>query len=100
MFEQNAKAEIERVRNTTGLVPATASEHVIHYSSLPWIPFTALSHARNFKYKDSIPKISFGQLTDRGGMKVMPVSIHVHHALMDGFHVGKHIEKFQALLNQ
>ena len=29
----------------------------------------------------------------------MPVSINVHHALMDGYHVGLFIEKFQKLLN-
>ncbi len=99
-FERNARAEIERVRNTVGLEPASSSENVVHYSSLPWMHFTALSHARSFKHKDSIPKISFGQLTDKDGRKVMPVSIHVHHALMDGYHVGEHIAKFQALLNQ
>jgi chloramphenicol O-acetyltransferase type A len=29
----------------------------------------------------------------------MPVSVHVHHALMDGFHVGQFVEAFQDILN-
>ena len=29
----------------------------------------------------------------------MPVSIHVHHALVDGLHVGQYIDCFQELLN-
>ncbi|NRA48527.1 MAG: chloramphenicol acetyltransferase, partial [Phaeodactylibacter sp.] len=33
------------------------------------------------------------------GRKTMPVSIHVHHALVDGFHVGLFLEAFQDLLN-
>ena len=99
-FEQGAQAEIDRVRNTTGLMPATAAESVIHYSSLPWIKFTSLSHARSFSHADSIPKISFGKMTEDKGKRVMPVSVHVHHALMDGFHVGQHLERFQELLNQ
>jgi len=99
-FEQLALTEIERIRSTSGLEPATSSEGVIHYSSLPWIKFTSVSHARSFSYADSIPKISFGKMTETGGKRTMPVSVHVHHALMDGFHVGQHLELFQKLLNQ
>ena len=94
-FEANSKAEIERVRQSTGLVPAVSGENVIHYSSLPWINFTAISHARSFSFKDSCPKISFGKVREAGDRKLMPVSVHVHHALMDGFHVGQFLEKFQ-----
>ena len=99
-FVAEAQVQIDKVQTTTGLVPAVASENVIHYSSVPWINFTALSHARAFSFKDSIPKISFGKMTDENGVKKMPLSVHVHHALMDGFHVGQYIECFQQLLNE
>lgn len=100
-FEINAKKEIERVQNSTGLIPAVSGENVIHYSSLPWIKFSSISHARSFSFKDSCPKISFGKMTDNGnGKKTMPVSIHGHHALMDGYHVGKYIEEFEKLMNK
>lgn len=55
--------------------------------------------ARAFSYKSSIPKISFGKMLTEGNKKLMPVSIHVHHALMDGFHVGAYIDLFQQLMN-
>lgn len=35
IFERRAKKVIEKVRNTTDPVPATASENVIHYSFFP-----------------------------------------------------------------
>lgn len=95
-FKIDAKAEIERVQNSTGLVPAVSGENVIHYSSIPWLNFTSLSHARSFKFKDSCPKISFGKMVDYK----MPVSIHAHHALMDGKSVGEFVDIFQALLNE
>ncbi|MDX2246761.1 MAG: chloramphenicol acetyltransferase [Bacteroidia bacterium] len=98
-FVLGAKAEIERVRNSTGLKPARSSENVIHYSSLPWVKFTAISHARAFHFPDSIPKISFGKITAENGKVTLPVSVHVHHALADGYHVGQHLERFQDLLN-
>ena len=98
-FEVTAKAEIERIRSTSSLFPPHSADDVIHYSSLPWIKFTSLSHARSFAFKDSVPKISFGKMTEVDGRKTMPVSIHVHHALMDGFHVGLFLERFQGELD-
>ncbi|NLR62362.1 chloramphenicol acetyltransferase [Chitinophaga polysaccharea] len=99
-FEAAGQQEAYRVRNSTGLVPAISGENVIHYSSLPWINFTAVSHARSFSFKDSCPKIAFGKMTDIHGRKRMPVSVHVHHALMDGYHVGQYLELFQEKMNQ
>jgi chloramphenicol O-acetyltransferase type A len=95
-----AKQQTERVQQEKGLVPAMQGENVIHYSAMPWISFTGLSHARSFSYKDSIPKISFGKVTEVHGRKQMPVSVHVHHALLDGFHVGQYISQFEQLMHE
>lgn len=94
-FKTQAKKEIDHVQNTQGLEPAVSGENVIHFSSLPWIDFTSISHARSFSHADSCPKISFGKMTEENDIKTMPVSVHVHHALMDGYHVGQFIDKFQ-----
>lgn len=98
-FAVKAQKEIEKVQNTVGLIPANSSENVIHYSSIPWINFTSLSHARRFSTNDSIPKISFGKMMTENGKRTMPVSVHVHHALMDGYDVAKYIDLFQQLMN-
>jgi chloramphenicol O-acetyltransferase type A len=86
------------VQNSTGLIPSGAGENVIHYSAIPWLNFTGLSHARRFAFPDSCPKISFGKVTEVAGRLQMPVSIHAHHALMDGYHVGQYVDRFQELL--
>jgi len=99
MFMKNAVIEIEKVKNSVGLIPAISGENVIHYSSIPWINFKSISHARNFSFKDSCPKITFGKMTTISSKKIMPVSIHVHHALMDGYEVSKYINEFQNLMN-
>jgi chloramphenicol O-acetyltransferase type A len=98
-FTTSAGVEIERVQNSKGLVPAISGENVIHFSSMPWLNFTSLSHARSFSFSDCIPKISFGKMTEANGVKSMPVSIHVHHALMDGYHVGQFVDMFQQFMN-
>lgn len=99
LFSAAASAEIEKVKNGKGLRPASSGDNVIHCSALPWINFKSISHARSFSFKDSCPKFSFGQMTIQQGKKLMPFSIHVNHALMDGFHVGQLIALFQELLN-
>lgn len=98
-FSALAQKEIERVRGTKGLEPSVAGQNVIHYSALPWISFKSLSHARSFSFDDSCPKISMGKMTLKHKRQVMPVSVHVHHALMDGFHVGQFLECYQELIN-
>lgn len=102
IFEENALAEIERIQNTTGLFTRSFDDdNVIHFSAIPWLNFTSLSHARSYSYPDSCPKISFGKMTTLdNGKKMMPLSVHVHHGLMDGMHVGKFVDLFQELMNQ
>lgn len=98
-FSKMAQLEIARVKTSEGLSHDISGHDVIHYSSLPWLRFTGLSHARSFSYPDSCPKISFGQLFLEKKRRIMPVSIHVHHGLVDGLHVGQFVAHFQKLLD-
>jgi chloramphenicol O-acetyltransferase type A len=101
VFAANALSEIERIQNTTGLFTREfAIDNLIHFSAVPWVDFTSLSHARSFTFPDSCPKISFGKMKIAAdGKRTMPMSIHAHHGLMDGFHVGQFIDCFQELMN-
>jgi chloramphenicol O-acetyltransferase type A len=102
VFETSTATEIERIQTTTGLFTRTFNDdNVIHFSAVPWLDFTSLSHARSFSFPDSCPKISFGKMTiDSSGKKTMPMSIHVHHGLIDGLHLGQFVDYFQELMNQ
>jgi chloramphenicol O-acetyltransferase type A len=99
LFYEHAKQIIEKVTHSKGLVPAVSGENVIHFSALPWINFTSVSHARSFTFPDSSPKISFGKMTEENGNRTMAVSVHMHHGLADGYHVGLFYNKFQELMN-
>lgn len=99
-FSENTKKEIERIQHTTGLFTRNYPENIIHFSALPWINFTSFSHARSYTLPDSCPKISFGKLIDENGKKTMSMSIHVHHGLMDGLHVGQFLNAFESLMNE
>jgi chloramphenicol O-acetyltransferase type A len=97
-FMKQATTEVERVKAERGLKFPYAGEDIIHYSTLPWADFTSVNHARILSRGRSIPKITFGKITRDGEKMWMPVDVHVNHALMDGFHVGKFVERFQELL--
>ncbi len=70
----------------------------IHFTTLPWMHFTSFSHARNWGREDSVPKLAFGRIDADGARAWMPLSVEVHHALMDGLHVGQFVQGFEAAL--
>jgi chloramphenicol O-acetyltransferase type A len=97
-FVREASIELERVRQRDD-IERYPEVNVIRYSVLPWLDFTSISHARDFSREDSAPRITFGKITEADGRRTMPVSIHVHHALVDGLHVAQFVEKFQDSLD-
>lgn len=99
VFAEMAQKESEKTKKDHHLVPSS-DDDTIHFTALPWIQFTSISHARSFGRRESIPKIAFGKFFDEGSKKLMPVSVHANHAVMDGYHVGLFAEKFQEYLNQ
>ncbi len=67
------------------------SDEWIFLSCLPWMNFTALTNPHGGP-DDCIPRISWGKLDSQGSNKTIPVSVQVHHALVDGIHVGRFYE--------
>lgn len=65
-----------------------------------WIRFTSESHPRNFGLRDSIPKITMGKYYHAGDRMMIPVSVHVHHALADGLHVGQFFTTLEDLFRE
>ncbi|HEY4616826.1 MAG TPA: chloramphenicol acetyltransferase [Flavobacterium sp.] len=102
VFNATALAEIERLQTTTGIFTRTfEDDNVIHVSAIPWLNFTSLSHARSYTVPDSCPKISFGKMmVSETGTRTMSMSVHVHHGLMDGMHLGQFVDCFQEIMNQ
>ena len=99
-FREYAEQAKRAVESSEGVIDARADRtDLIHFSSLPWVSFTSFSNARNWRREDSVPKITFGKYHRVGEQVSMPVSVEVHHALMDGVHVGEYFERLQAHLS-
>lgn len=99
-FATDAQAAMRIVKAASGLCESAEEQlDVIHFSTLPWIQFTGLSHARSYRSKDSVPKISAGKCFQDGERLLMPIAIYVHHGLADGYHVHALIETLQTYFN-
>jgi chloramphenicol O-acetyltransferase type A len=102
-FMRAARASIERSRNAVApFEPKPGDVARMYFTSLPWLHFTSFSHARRWAKEgardDSIPRLAFGR-ADRDGARLwMPMSVEVHHALMDGVHVGRFVQDIEAAL--
>lgn len=97
-FVRTATATAHDVAQRSDL-DLSPEQNLIHFSTLPWFDFTSIDHARNFAFEDSVPRITFGKITEADGRRTMPVSIHAHHALADGLHVAQFVERFQNSLD-
>ena len=65
-------------------------------SCLPWLGFTGLTQAAHAAGGDSFPRFAWGRATMREGREVVPLNVQVHHALVDGLHVARFVERLEA----
>jgi chloramphenicol O-acetyltransferase type A len=79
--------------------PMTGRDDFIYITCIPWISFTHLSHTISINRNDSVPRISWGKYFEQDGNVLLPFSVQVHHAFVDGVHVGQYFGKLQSWLN-
>lgn len=94
-FDAAGKAAREKYKALRTFDVESDRVDLIYYSVIPWVSFTAFKHAGTANNRQSVPRIVFGKIFGEGTEKKMPLSVEVHHALMDGFHVGKYFNLFQ-----
>ena len=68
-------------------------------SMVPWFSFTAFDINVFDDGKYLLPIFTMGRFFDIDGRKMLPLAIQVHHAVCDGYHVGKFVELLQEKIN-
>lgn len=96
-FIQDAIATIEKNRKDPVFEDEHGRDDYLFLSSLPWVSFTAITHAMSFHPHDSVPRITWGKYFRQGNEVLMPLSVQAHHALVDGRHAGQFFEKAEYL---
>ena len=98
-FIDVAKAKAESQTEHFPLSDLGGRDDLVYITCIPWISFTHLSHTINLRKDDSVPRISWGKYFKEGDKVLLPFSVQVNHALVDGIHVGRYIEKLQEYMN-
>lgn len=68
-------------------------------SMIPWFTFTSFNLNIFGDGKYLLPIFTLGKYFDDNGKRLIPLSIQVHHAVCDGYHIGKFVETLQSLIN-
>ncbi len=100
-------AEFDRVSNALieeaskgALAPNTGQRDDLAYlSCMPWLDYSSINNAMPHAH-DCIPRVSWGKIVkDPDGIWRMSMTLEVHHALVDGEHVGAYFEHVQTALD-
>jgi len=98
-FMAEARRSIHEVQAGSIFKP-TPNDDLIYFTTLPWVSFTSFAHARKRGRGDSVPRIAFGKFANDQERTLLPISVEVHHALMDGLHVGRFLTRLEETLAQ
>lgn len=96
-FFREVEATKRAVLSQENLEPGDKDD-LVHFTATPWIAFSSVSHARRHQANDCIPKLVFGKYEPLEGK--MALAIECHHALVDGFHVGRFFELMQKAMDE
>jgi chloramphenicol O-acetyltransferase len=70
-------------------------QDLVYITTFPWAFYQSVTQATNIDSKDAIPRVIWGKYEEQNGCFIMPLSLTVHHAFVDGIHVGMLIENLQ-----
>jgi len=95
-FLNNYERDVAVYSKSTRYTPkAGTPENSFNISMVPWIEFTSCNINVYDEGKFLLPIFTMGKFFDRDGKRFLPLSIQIHHAVCDGYHVGIFVEKLQ-----
>lgn len=97
-----ARAADEKARTQTEYFPLKENagrDDFVYITCIPWVSFTHISHTFHLNKNDSVPRLSWGKYFTLKDKILLPFSVQVNHALVDGVHVGKYYTRLQEHLD-
>ncbi len=88
----------ERYRNLRAIVKDQPANH-FDVSCLPWVRYSHFDVHVFDSGKFLAPVITWGKYTAEGGRLAMPLTMNIHHAVADGFHLSRFFQEVQMLID-
>ncbi len=73
--------------------------NLIYYSCAPTLDCTCITNPGMSDPDDAIPRINWGRYVEREGRMILNVSVTVNHRFVDGYHVGRFLNRVQQLID-
>lgn len=73
-------------------------ENTFPVSMIPWTSFDGFNLNLQDGYKYLLPIFTMGRFSLEGDKTLLPISVQVHHAVCDGFHLWRFLNELQELL--
>ena len=99
-FYPSAEATIAYTKQHPTLNDEPGQDDLLFMTSIPWVSFTGIMHPIHMHPVDSVPRFAWGKFFQERDRIMLPLSVQAHHALMDGFHVGRYYQKLQQYLDK
>lgn len=96
-FIGRAEKMIQKMRTNPSMEDDHNRDDYLFMSAIPWVSFTSMQHAMSYHPSDSVPRIVWGKYFKEGDKIMLPLSVQVHHAVVDGRHVGQYFQAVEEL---
>jgi len=90
-FDRSSSPAVSAACEIKPLVISHPTDDMVYQTTLPWVRFTSFSNAIKGE-GDSVPRIAFGRCSVDGNRWTLPVSVEVHHAVVDGVDVAAFLD--------
>ncbi|TCP56037.1 chloramphenicol O-acetyltransferase type A [Tumebacillus sp. BK434] len=98
-LEETAKV-MDAAKDTVYIEDEPGRDDLLYVTCLPWVSFTSVQHPIHMDPHDSVPRFAWGKFFEENGKVKVPLGIQVHHALVDGVHVGQFFMRVQEVLDE
>lgn len=97
-FCSRVQADRERYQNDRAVLE-NQPLNFFDVSCLPWVKYKHFDVHVFDEGKFLAPVVTWGKYEQENGRLMMPLTMNIHHAVADGFHLSRFFNEVQALIN-
>lgn len=99
-FLQNYNDDMDKYQIDFQNSKPLVGKNYFNVSSIPWTSFTGFNLNLQKGYEFFPPIFTLGKHFPEGDKTILPLAIQVHHAVCDGFHLGRFINELKEHINK
>ena len=97
-FHENFLKDREKYKDFRAFDLTEVPENVFNVSCLPWIGYKSFDIHVFDEGKYLAPVVTWGKYEEKNGSLIMPLTVNIHHAVCDGFHLCRFFNDLQTFI--